>query len=152
VSEATRKKLVYVTLPLAIIWAIYAYPTKKPQLPMEQPAPAAAQLAPAVPRMVAVSPSTRTINIEEKQKASWGADPFRTDVRRSPGRQTSNASDATWVLGGIVYSEINPMAFINSMSVGVGDTVADARVVEIGRQTVTLEHKGRQFTLSVYKG
>jgi hypothetical protein len=44
------------------------------------------------------------------------------------------------------------MAFLNDRTVGVGDTVDEARVVAIDRETVTLEYRGRRIVLTVSKG
>lgn len=144
-SESLRKKIVFATLPLAVIWAAFNWPaTKKP--------PQAEALAPQV---VVVTPTNQPnptlIDIEREQAEPWGLDPFRTYTYRSPSSGTGN-NQLEWVLGGIIYSNSNPLAFINSRSVRIGDKVGEATVVAIEKKSVTLEYRGRRLKLSLHKG
>jgi hypothetical protein len=145
-SEGLRKKLVYATLPLAIIWAVYNYPTTPKKAPVSPPLSQAIQPQPEP----AGAPDTRFIDIEQETGKSWGKDPFRSYRSRKQPERT--VKEHHWVLRGIVYSDEDPLAFINRESVRVGDLVDKARVVAIDRKSVTLDHNGQQIKLDVNKG
>ncbi|RKX26398.1 MAG: hypothetical protein DRP45_03620 [Candidatus Zixiibacteriota bacterium] len=151
-SDRTRKILIYLTLPAAIIWGVFNLPGNKDQSSV---APAQQQLQPqvvAAEKVIPLSPiSAHLINIEEKSAQKWGADPFRTHKPKN-SRIASSTPNRNWVLQGIVYKTEQPMAFINSRSVKVGDKIDDATVVAINKKTVTLEYNGRRIDLSVNKG
>ena len=53
------------------------------------------------------------------------------------------------MLNGIMYVEDAPMAIINDMIVGVGDTIKGARVTKITRKSVMLLFKETEITLSL---
>jgi MSHA biogenesis protein MshK len=55
----------------------------------------------------------------------------------------------TFKLQGIFYRLTNPSAVINSKSVFVGDTIANARVKAIDQQSVTLEYEGETKVLTL---
>ncbi len=148
-SEKKRKLLIYLTLPIALIWAVYNFPSGK-KAPNDVPPPVAeATIQPVV--ATASEPDARLINIEDQTAKKWGLDPFRTYLANRRGGNASSAQKS-WNVKGIVFNPANPLAFVNSKSVRVGDTVDDARVVAIDRKTVTLDYRGREFTLSVNKG
>ncbi|MCK4574027.1 MAG: general secretion pathway protein GspB [candidate division Zixibacteria bacterium] len=44
------------------------------------------------------------------------------------------------------------MAIINNRPVKTGDTINDARVVQIDKKEVVLEHKGKRIRLTIAKG
>jgi len=48
-------------------------------------------------------------------------------------------------LGGILWSDKNPLAMINGISVSVGDEIADVTVVAIEPKRVKLKAQGREF-------
>lgn len=146
-SENLRKKIVFATLPLAIIWAAFNWPAKKTPLQPE---------VPMVPPQVVVptpthEPNPTLIDIERERAEPWGLDPFRTYTYRNPSSKTRN-NQLTWVLGGIIYSNTKPVAFINKRSVQIGDKVGEATVVAIEKHSVTLEYQGRRIKLNLYKG
>jgi hypothetical protein len=150
-SESLRKKIVFATLPLAILWAWFNYPSAKK-------APAAQfsdQLAvPAATVVAAPDPGRPQIDIEQKAQEGWGQDPFRCYTYRAARSTTENrvSTRLEWVLGGIVYSHSNPFALINKKAVKIGDRVGRATVVRIEKESVTLEYQGRQITLKLNKG
>ncbi len=55
----------------------------------------------------------------------------------------------TLKLQGVYYRPSNPSALINGQSVFVGDTVDEARIVKIERQSVTVEFSGQTKVLSL---
>lgn len=145
-SEGLRKKLVYATLLLAIIWAVYNYPTTPKKASVSEPPVRSIQPLPEpTGELVA-----QLIDIEQETSESWGKDPFRS--YRSQKQLERTEKEHHWVLRGIVYSDEDPLAFINRKSVRVGDLVDQARVVAIGRRSVTLDHNGQQIKLAVNKG
>ena len=154
-SENLRKKIVFATLPLAILWAVLNYPSGK--TPSQTTAP---QAVPRVelPRLepfpgVQATP-TPAIDIKAKQEDAWGDDPFKSHSSRSRGTTQSDRESGPleWALAGIIYSENKPLAFVNNHMVGVGDKVGAATVVAISRESVTLDCQGRMITLKLHKG
>lgn len=143
-NKKRRKKIVYLVLVVAVIWGVYNFPTKRGEKadieapetiqPLNQTSPAQ-----SVGKM---------INIEQKARAAWGADPFR--VRRSV--KAAPLTAPVWHLSGIVYNSQTQLAIINNRPVRAGDVVNNAKVVSIKAKTVTLEHNGTLLTLTVSKG
>ncbi len=149
-SEKTRKILIFLTLPIALIWAAYNFPSgKKTTSQKDHPPVTEATIQPV--SATAGEPDARLINIEDQTAKKWGLDPFRTYLANRRGGGTPSAQ-RSWNVKGIVYNPANPLAFVNSKSVRVGDTVDDARVISIDKKSVTLDYQGRKFTLSVTKG
>ena len=143
-NEKRRKKIVYLILGVAVIWGVYNFPTKRSEkADVETPE----TIQPPGPTSPAQS-AGRMINIEQKVRAAWGADPFR--ARRSV--KAAPLSAPRWHLSGIVYNSQTQMAIINNRPVRAGDVVNNARVVSIKAKTVTLEHNGTLLTLTVTKG
>ncbi|MFQ5498369.1 MAG: hypothetical protein ACE5FH_01745 [Candidatus Zixiibacteriota bacterium] len=90
------------------------------------------------------------IDIAGKLSEPWGADPFQSPKARR--RRTAVEKPVHWILSGIVYRPENPMAVINRRTVRPGDVIDGATVVDIKRKSVTIEHRGKNVTLSVTKG
>lgn len=148
-SESLRKKIVFASLPLAIIWAIFNYPSR----PRSVPAPAVTQTAaPIVATPTPAKPPAESIIIAQEQREPWGPDPFRTYTYRAATRGGADRSSPGWTLAGIIYSQNKPMAFINSRMVAVGDRIGSATVVAIDKESVTLEHQGRRIRLTLNRG
>ena len=153
-SESLRKKIVFASLPLAIIWALFNYPSKKNQT--QAPATMAAISAESQATATSVQTQVKApvaIDVDARRREPWGSDPFRSSVNhgRAPVDQ-SETNALSWVLAGIIYNEQNPMAFVNRHMVGVGDRVGSATVTAIDRESVTLEYQGRTITLKLHKG
>ena len=147
-NEKTRKFIVYMTLPAALIWAAFNYPVRK-----STPTSVAANTQenpPAVAALAPARPDTRLINIESETAEDWGHDPFRTYL--TSGEKAPQQKNLAWILKGIVYSPDQPLAFINNQSVRVGDVIDDATVISITRKAVVVSHKGKEITLTVNKG
>lgn len=148
-NEKLRKRLVFATLPAALIWAVFNYPAKQNAGPagLAQD-PSLQTIAPAT---VPPESKSRSADIEFMQDQPWGEDPFRSLPRRTTAKSRGSTSLA-WTLGGIIYSNQAPVAFINKRMVRVGDRIGDAEVVAIDKKTVTLKHQGRLIKLKLNKG
>jgi hypothetical protein len=144
-SERVRKALVYASLPLALLWAFYSFSERRHQA-KDSPSTHTVQ-----PAGVVTAAAATPIDFEAFRKKSWGSDPFRSYL--TVGDSSRPASPRTpWRLNGIVYSETQPMAFINGRAVSIGDTIKTAVVVAIDRKTVTLDLQGKRLVLEVNKG
>ena len=148
-NEGLRKKIIFATLPLAILWAVFNYGGKESTTPVD--IPPATSLQTIAPITSSELPDARFINIEDKQAEPWGEDPFRTFSRRQ-ATNSNNRSQMAWILGGIIFSHQTPVAFINKQIVRVGDRVDGATVVSINKKSVVLDYRKRQITLNLSKG
>ncbi len=150
-SENTRKKVVYACFIAAIIYGAYNLLTgdDRPRITYEQQQ--ATNVSAAIHSAASPRSSAQLIVTDDMMSAPWGADPFRARVTPASAL-APRPNNLVWVLDGIAYSTRSPMAIINKQMVRLGDTVGNARVIAIGRKTATLEHKGKQFTLTVSKG
>jgi len=154
-NKSLRKKIVFASLPLAIIWVVFNYPSKKTT--SQPPAPEATVSVETPLRAYNVQTPAGpipTIDLRAGRKEPWGDDPFRSLGHRS--RRQAGANDEStslaWALAGIIYSDQSPIALVNSHMVGIGDKVGSATVVAIDRESVTLEYQGRTITLKLHKG
>ncbi len=150
-SESLRKKLVFATLPIAVIWAFFNYPggNDAPARPSPEQA-----TTPATRAVVKAAPHRPLIDLEQQELEAWGTDPFRSYTTRAADVKPKKpaATRLEWILGGIVYNHSNPLALINKKAVRIGDRVGLATVVEINKKSVTLEYQGRRITLKINKG
>jgi hypothetical protein len=142
-NEKVRKTLVYISLPLAIVWG--AYNLSRPRTGPEVKRPETIQ--PISPKSVP-SAVGALVDTERISRAPWGRDPF---AARKADRKAL-AKDPTWVVTGIMYNSISPIAYVNREMVREGDTIKNARVLKIDKKTVTLEYRGNQFKISVLEG
>jgi hypothetical protein len=147
-NERIRKILVFMTLPIAVIWGIYNLPSGESETPVEPEDPSVEEI-----RTVTATPARpadpRMINVAQRETEPWGSDPFRC------GRVTSEQprrNNVNWILRGIIFNASDPLAYINGKAVRVGDTIDQARVKAINRQTVVIDYQGREIELSVRKG
>lgn len=145
-NSSLRTKLVYASLPIALIWAATNYSPDKKTAGTSKPARPVIQTVPKATGAV----DARLIDIEKEFSKPWGADPFRTTAI-SP-QVKPPVQKIQWFLSGIVYSKDNPLAFINKRSVRIGEVVDQARVVAIQRKSVIIDYKGQRLTLTVKKG
>jgi hypothetical protein len=147
-SESLRKKIVFATLPLAIVWALFNLLSQ----PEQSPQPESAQATP--PPMAGIQhakPSPIHIDVEQKLGESWGTDPFRSYRYKNVANNNSRQG-RKWVLGGIIYNNSAPIAFVNKKTVRVGDRLGEATVVAIDKKSVILEYRGRRIILQLDKG
>jgi len=141
-NEKTRKKIVFAVLIIAVIWGYFNY--ERPEKPVVNPTPS------KITRAAADSPQKTTLAgdlIEEKNTAAWGSDPFRIKNGKQVTRQGGN-----WVVTGILYHEITPLAYINRTPVCVGDTIDNARVKKIEKNYVTLQYNGQEVKIYFAEG
>lgn len=143
-NEKRRKTMVYLIFVVAVIWGVCSFSTKRGEkADVETPTTIQRRSTTS-----AAQPAGKMINIEQKARAAWGVDPFRAriSVKAAPD------SRPRWRLSGIVYNSQTPLAIINNRPVRAGDVIDNARVVAIDARTVTLEHNGTLFKLTVTKG
>ena len=149
-NEQLRKKLIFVALGLAIVWAAFNVGSKKSVAPTNSQATTILPLSPVTAGSASakVAPTIDTLALIA---ADWGDDPFHGTMTRS-SRNYRSTPVLSWKLTGIMYSHNQPLAYINHKMVKIGDLVDNARVVTIDRDTVTLEHNNRTITLTVSRG
>jgi len=147
-SEKARKRLIFATLPLVVIWAVFNIPSEKQTPVVSQPV---ARIAPEIQAVAPAPLGAGLINVQDRASQSWGADPFRTNSYES-GATGLVPQPREWTLKGIVYTEDNPLAFINQKSVRVGDIVNEAEVLVINKKSVILKFEDQEITLAVNKG
>ena len=139
-----RQKIIYVLFVLAVIWGVYNITgdSKKPASNTPRP----------VARANAVVSSTpaKNIDIQKYESLDWGRDPFYRGSQQEYRPVTTKTRPA-WRLGGILFNKNNPSAIINKKIVRGGDMINGARVVQIDKETVTLDKEGLQFTLAIEK-
>ena len=151
-TEQRRKKIVYVALVLAIIYGAYNFWPESTDKPEANAKPAVEAKMPTEASAVTAALSAIVFDTAALEAAPWGSDPFR--VSSPPPRTPKTVSQAapSWRLSGILYNQNNPLAIIDGKPVGVGDQVKGATVVDIERKRVTLDLRGKQYTLTVSKG
>ena len=145
-NERTRKKIVYLSLVLAVIWGIYNFPSQNESPNINETVPTIQPLATSSP----VTENREMIDVKQKMQAPWGEDPFQ-----SAGPKFILKVDQVnprWRLSGIVYNSHNPLAIVNNQPVRVGDEINNATVVSINASTITLDYNGDRVTLNVTKG
>lgn len=145
-TESMRKKLVYGISALAVLWAVFNLPGRQRENLGSSDQSTSQQ--PLVASEVNRVPD-KLIDIEFYEDLDWGPDPFRM---RAKAKVKKPEVLTTWDLTGIVYAPGHPLAVINKTTVGVGDMVDNAKVVEIDRKQVTLDYRGSQIILTVSKG
>ena len=148
-TERTRKTIVFATLPAAVIWAVFNLPSGNSTAP--EPSPPSPQPSAKVPVAAPVTPGAGLIDIGEYASKPWGEDPFRTTPVR-PNSLSEGPLPREWILKGIVYTEDDPLAFINRQSVRVGDVINDGEVTAINKKSVTIKCDDKEITLTVNKG
>lgn len=147
-KTATRQRMVYATLAVAIIWGAYNLLWTEPRKP----------LPPVEVDVPVQMPTTSTAvridkhDIDRIAAAGWGYDPFKSSIKPRSHTTDKPKKDLKWILSGIVYNEHAPMAVINRKTVRPGDVIDNARVVTINQKTVLMERNGKRFTLRVTKG
>ncbi len=147
-NENLRKKVVYGTLVLAIIYGAYNF---WPESRADKPTASRLSAQP-VATAVATAISTPLIDTAAMESAPWGADPFRVVAPPPSAPKTARSTVPGLRLSGILYNQTYPLAIIDGKSVGVGDQIKGATVISIDRRRVTLDHRGKQYTLTVSKG
>ena len=74
--------------------------------------------------------------------ATWGRNPFVP--KAAPEIKGSDI-----ILDGIMWDKENPKAIINNAIVGIGDEIKGNRIIEIEKESVTLNDGTEDFTLSL---
>ncbi|PKK82909.1 MAG: hypothetical protein CVT49_11400 [candidate division Zixibacteria bacterium HGW-Zixibacteria-1] len=139
-----RQRIIYVIFIAAVIWGVYNLSGNKPRTQVDVPRPVAKLDA------IRTGIKTESINIEKYSALEWGRDPFY----RGPKHIILSAVGVTqpvWTLSGILFDNNSPSAIINKKIVRGGDIINGARVVQVDKETVTLDKDGLQFTLTIIK-
>jgi len=144
-SPATRKKLVFATLPIALIIAVINFtndntPDNTPPAP--GPTEELSMAAAAKPRV------STGIEYEKYEKMGWGRDPFAGTPATSKEVPVEKES-RQWRLGGILTGAGNPTAVLNGKIVSAGDRIDGALVKKIDKNSVILEINGETRTVSI---
>jgi hypothetical protein len=148
-NENRRKKVVYGALVLAIIYGAYNF---WPESRTDEPTVSQASVQSGAAGVVAAAISTPLIDTTAIESAPWGQDPFRVQKPPAGAPKIAPSSAPGWRLSGILFNQTYPLAIIDGKSVGVGDQIKGATVISIDRKRVTLDHRGKQYTLTVSKG
>jgi len=148
-SEGIRKKIMVVLMVGVMVWAYFNMtPSTSPPASVDRP-----QTIQPITSAGTGATTGERLNVDQKSKAPWGRDPFRpvtvASVPKSSRRQVVHND---WQLSGILYNSQSAVAIINNKPVKIGDTINDARVVQIDKKEVVLEHKGKRIRLTVAKG
>lgn len=83
-------------------------------------------------------------------KASALRDPFIGIIIQENVKKENPVSEASlpdFTIQGIIWGGRVPQAIINNKVMGVGDTVQGARIIDIGKEGITVLYGGRSFTL-----
>ena len=147
-KTATRQRMVYVALVVAIIWGGYNLLWTEPRKPL----PPVEVDVPVQMPTTSMAVQIDKLNIDRIAAVGWGHDPFKSTIKTQSHTTDKPKKDLKWILSGIVYNERAPMAVINKKTVRPGDVIDNARVVTINQKTVLMERNGKRFTLRVAKG
>jgi len=143
-SDGLRKKIIYLTLPIAVIIAVVHFSTLETVSDKND------------------SPANKSDNLQSlsgKGKQSkedfagykeleWGRDPF-IGARPIHAVKTAIPESDNFRLGGIMLGDGSPTAIINQKIVRPGDVIDGAKVIKINKNSVTLEIKGETKQLSL---
>jgi hypothetical protein len=105
-------------------------------------------------RTVAKIATARARTIYAGQDTRDPMAPLVTEHRYRPSTGQSREAPAPitlppMTLSGIVWDPDSALAMIDGMALHVGDTIKDARIVEIGIDRVALVYKSKRFVLTV---
>ncbi|MBN1213729.1 MAG: hypothetical protein JXA92_14240 [candidate division Zixibacteria bacterium] len=141
-NEKIRKKIIFAALFIAIIWGLFNYewPTRPEEADV---APAALPSVAGMTRQKSLTPEV----VEEKTNRNWGDDPFRIKNGKQISKQGGN-----WVVSGILYNTATPLAYINRTPLQIGDTIDNARVVNIEPNYVVLNYNGSDHKIYFSEG
>ncbi len=142
----TRKLIVFGAFIASVIYgAVNLIGTPQPSAP---PAPE------PVRHEIQATPVSKAsfIDIEKYSALDWGSDPFCRDNNNNRQAQMPIQPETpAWILGGILYDDLQPAAIVNGHIVRRGEIINGARVTRIDKNRVTLEKDGSEFSLSIAK-
>lgn len=92
--------------------------------------------------------STEVINISENERRAlrWGIDPFRVSGLQLETRPQA-AELSKFRLTGILWSENRSAAIINDQIVHQGDSLNGCTILEIGKESVSIQCEGQMAEL-----
>lgn len=150
-SESTRKKVIFGLLIVAVIWGYNNLKQEPEKKSSGKRADVSTTTTPVASAPVSTPVVPKLVNIEKKAQEPWGKDPFR--VERGTKQATHQSPQAQrWQLSGILFNSQAPVAIINKQQVMQGDVVDNAKVLQINKKSVMLEHNGTKMTITVTKG
>jgi len=140
-----RKLVIYSLFVAASIYGLLSLRSRydKPIASVSN-SPTESQVAPAV------RPS-KLIDIEKYSSMAWGRDPFVRNHGEVVNTMTASAPAPIWILGGILYDDLNPAAIINGRVVRTGELIKGALILKIDKNKVTLENNSGRFFLNLTK-
>lgn len=148
-NEALRKKIIAGIMICVIIWAGFNLDNGPKTLPsIDIPK----TIQPLSPDSLRASHILSKQVIEDREKASWGRDPFISkDLGVESKVQIPVKRNLVWNLSGIIYGN-DPIAIINKKPVKVGQRINNAEIVKIDKNRVTIKYNDKQILLTVSKG
>lgn len=141
----TRKLVIYSLFVAAAICGLFSL-RNRPDKPI-----AAVPISPAESEAAPAVHPSKQIDIEKYSSMGWGRDPFVCNSNEVVDTTTASASVPTWILGGILYDDLNPAAIINGRVVRAGESIKGALILKIEKNKVTLENNGGRFFLNLTK-
>ena len=157
-SDTNKSSSVYMVTGVALIlisclafvtWRFL--PQIRQALPMSKnKANAAAQSRSAVQSPMQATPESLPADIDEAavppESPASGVSDQQPPANKRPSIMTSSSS---YSLSGIVMDDTAPMAIINNNVYQKGDTVGNAKVIDISKDMVTLQEGDRTIALTV---
>ncbi len=154
-NERIRKISLVVVLVAAAIWGYYnlfgdAGKGAQGDAAERLSATAAPAQRPVAVPADSVRPSAEIVDALYEQ--AWGVDPFGWKPPPEAGAAGQPAARPEWVLTGIFFSERGPIAVVNDKLVRVGETIDQAKVVDINKRQVTLLTGDKTRVLTIPNG
>jgi hypothetical protein len=148
-TDRRRKTIVFGLCAIALIWAFYTVIGQKHKKILSVTAQGQASTVEAEPpRIPADTRKLDSLDTAYETKP-WGKDPFYHDVKSDPPLDVQDTRELH--LLGILYRHINSQALINKRVVTVGDKLEGFEVMEITRNSVTLNDGRKTITLRLEK-
>lgn len=157
-NDRVRQGILVIILITACIWGyqnIFGEKRRRPSPPPAAAVPTAGLIAANPGSSATTVDSAVTIpDLDELQAEAWGTDPFRWQAppAKSTGARQTAAPKPEWRLTGIFFSENGPIAVVNDKLVRVGETIDQAKVVDINKKQVTLRTGGKERVLTLPNG
>lgn len=90
-----------------------------------------------------IFPAAKAKAESKKMDIKWGRDPFNL--------KKAGKVHGSLVLNGIIWDEVSPYAIVNDEVVKAGDTINGKIVVEITKNSITLDDNGEYLKLSIWE-
>ena len=150
-NEKTRIKIITFILIIAVIWAGSNYISENKKIESSANTQTVAKISPENIKPVKKELPEKVI--ETSRKTDWGRNPFFSPHFAIADFSSDQPNeDIVWVLSGIFFSTSTPTAIINKRPVKVGQTINNAKVVQINKEEVTLKIDNQELKLTISKG